>query len=378
MQWGRPIAEHEAVAKKIAFIAATGYALEAIVELSSQLADDKRRDVRIEAALAKLYCSEMACEIADELVQIRGGRGYETAASLAARGERGVPAEQLLRDLRINRIFEGSSEIMRLFIAREAVDAHLTAAGDVIEPGLPAADRARAAAKAGEVLRPLAPRRWSPARARSPQLQRVRPARAAPAVRRAGEPEAGPGHVLRHGPLAGRAGAQAGVPRPDRRHRRRAVRDERGLRARPDGRRGRCRRAARQDRVRAGRRVLRAGQAALRRAVRPALEQHRRRRRRARPAGHVRPVHAGWSTASSTRRFPAPGWPRPRPGRRSTRTCTGTSADPARGRTWRWPWLRLPGPGPRRGGAALLRGAAEALQQARAPRRARPAGPPVP
>jgi alkylation response protein AidB-like acyl-CoA dehydrogenase len=149
VQWGRPIAEHEAVATKIAFMAATAYALEAIVELSSQLADDKRRDIRIEAALAKLYCSEMASIVADELVQIRGGRGYETAASLAARGERGVPAEQMLRDMRINRIFEGSSEIMRLFIAREAVDAHLSAAGDVIQPGLPAGRRARAAAKAG-------------------------------------------------------------------------------------------------------------------------------------------------------------------------------------------------------------------------------------
>jgi alkylation response protein AidB-like acyl-CoA dehydrogenase len=149
VQWGRPIAEHEAVATKIAFIAATTYALEAVVELSSQMADDKRRDIRIEAALAKLYCSEMASIVADELVQIRGGRGFETAASLAARGERGVPAEQMLRDMRINRIFEGSSEIMRLFIAREAVDAHLTAAGEMIQPGLPAGRRARAAAKAG-------------------------------------------------------------------------------------------------------------------------------------------------------------------------------------------------------------------------------------
>jgi alkylation response protein AidB-like acyl-CoA dehydrogenase len=157
VQWGRPVGEHEAVATKIAFIAATGYAIEAIVELSSQLADDKRRDIRIEAALAKLYCSEMASKIADELVQIRGGRGYETAASLAARGERGVPAEQMLRDLRINRIFEGSSEIMRLFIAREAVDAHLAAAGEVIQPGLPAGRKARAAAKAGQFYA-----RWLP------------------------------------------------------------------------------------------------------------------------------------------------------------------------------------------------------------------------
>src|SRR5215468_7598159 len=149
IQWGRPIGEHEAIGKKIAFITATAYALETIVDLSSRLADDKHNDIRIEAALAKLYCSEMAWRLADELVQLRGGRGYETAASLAARGERGVPAEQILRDMRINRIFEGSTEIMHLFIAREAVDAHLAAASGLIAPGIPVGQRVRAAGQAG-------------------------------------------------------------------------------------------------------------------------------------------------------------------------------------------------------------------------------------
>jgi alkylation response protein AidB-like acyl-CoA dehydrogenase len=149
VQWGKPIGEHDEPAQRIAFIAATAFALEAMVDVASRLADEKRNDVRIEAAIAKLYGSEMGWRMMDELMQVCGGRGYETASSLQARGLRGVPVEQVLRDVRVNRIFEGSTEIMHLIIAREAMDQHLHVAGDLMEPDLSLERKAKALGKAG-------------------------------------------------------------------------------------------------------------------------------------------------------------------------------------------------------------------------------------
>jgi len=149
VQWGAPIAKHDAVAAKIAWMASHTFAMEAIVWLTSGLADRGDVDLRLEAAMAKLFNTETAWQCVDHLVQIRGGRGYETAQSLRARGEKGYPVERMMRDMRINRIFEGTSEIQHLFIAREAVDPHMKRGFKILQPDTPTGEKLAAAAKAG-------------------------------------------------------------------------------------------------------------------------------------------------------------------------------------------------------------------------------------
>ena len=149
VQWGAPIGKHEAIAAKLAWMASHTLAMEAIVWLTSGLADRGDVDLRLEAAMAKLFNTETAWTMADHLVQIRGGRGYETATSLRERGEKPYPVERILRDMRINRIFEGTSEIQHLVIAREAVDPHMKRGFKILQPETPTGEKISAAAKAG-------------------------------------------------------------------------------------------------------------------------------------------------------------------------------------------------------------------------------------
>lgn len=133
-QWGLPIGLHEASREKVSYIAATTLAMEAITWLTCSWADQKNIDIRIEAAMAKLFCTEALWKIVDMTMQLRGGRGYEKGRSLAARGEVPYPVERIMRDCRINMILEGSSEIMKLFLAREAMDPHLKRASNLLNP----------------------------------------------------------------------------------------------------------------------------------------------------------------------------------------------------------------------------------------------------
>ena len=162
IQWGVPIGKHAAIAGKVAEMAGNVFAMEAMTFLTSSLLDSKTGDLRIETAMCKMWATETTWRIADEAMQVRGGRGYETAASLAGRGEPPIAVERFLRDCRVNTIFEGSSEIMRLFIAREALDPHLKVGGGIFNTQLPMSDRAKAVLSSGKFYAGWYPRQWLP------------------------------------------------------------------------------------------------------------------------------------------------------------------------------------------------------------------------
>jgi hypothetical protein len=162
VQWGVPIGEHHSIAVKLGYMTSHTFAMDAVSWLTAFMADDKNRDIRIEAAMAKHFCTWHTWHIVNESLQIRGGQGYERAGSLKARGMHDYPVERVLRDVRINLIIEGTTEIMCLFIAREALDPHLGRAKVLLDSGSPAAAKFKAALKAAGYYAFWYPKLWLP------------------------------------------------------------------------------------------------------------------------------------------------------------------------------------------------------------------------
>ena len=106
-QFGRPLADLELVKKKLAFLAATAYAMEATTYETAALIDRGAEDYMLETAILKVFSTEALWQGVYETLQIHGGQGYFTDE----------PYERMMRDARINTIGEGANEVLKAFIA---------------------------------------------------------------------------------------------------------------------------------------------------------------------------------------------------------------------------------------------------------------------
>lgn len=134
--FGKPLASRQTQQIRLGRMATSLFAMEALCELAWQMADQKKYDVRIEAALTKIICSEQTIAFLNDAQVIFGGMGYETADSKRFRGEPAFGLEQLVRDATMYRIGEGATDILRPFVAREGLNTHLEQIKDAMDDGI--------------------------------------------------------------------------------------------------------------------------------------------------------------------------------------------------------------------------------------------------
>ena len=158
----KPLAERQTQQIRLGDMAAHLFAMEALSMLVWRLADQHRHDIRIEAAVAKIFCSEHTIQFLRDAQILFGGMGYETAASKMARGEAGFGIEQLVRDAEMYRIGEGATDILRPFIVREGLSHHLDRAKPFYSGDLSILDQLKQLVKLGGFYAPWYLRHWVP------------------------------------------------------------------------------------------------------------------------------------------------------------------------------------------------------------------------
>ena len=111
-QFEQPIANFGLIKQKVGKMVVNTYAAESVVNMVAGMVDRGHKDYAVEAAISKIFASEALWDTVDEALQIAGGNGFM----------REFPYERIMRNCRINRIFEGTNEILRLFVALTAMN----------------------------------------------------------------------------------------------------------------------------------------------------------------------------------------------------------------------------------------------------------------
>jgi alkylation response protein AidB-like acyl-CoA dehydrogenase len=129
----KPLSTRQTQRMRLGRMASNLFAMEALATTVWRMADQHNYDVRIEAAIAKLFCSEKTIQLLKDAQILFGGMGYETTESKRLRGEPAFGIEQLVRDAEMYRIGEGATDILRPFVAREGLNMHLERAGQLFD-----------------------------------------------------------------------------------------------------------------------------------------------------------------------------------------------------------------------------------------------------